>query len=314
MKMKFLILMSLAFLVLSCSDDEKSNIQKSPTVETRGDALCGYCEEIFVEINYSPVEHDCCKAEVLIKSTTGSKDCKQMIFINGEFLQYVDQDLITLSYPVCPNAPIVVRVMGYDDATGDFTKICFEEKLACGGCCENVTYEEFSCGRIGDSGCCNYTYTFYNQSTCLVNVYNAEGKPILSLPAYSTIHNNFTACANNPASLKYYIGKTASEPCKEIELSTDCAEACKCGKSLITITKVSSPIKGCCKFSIVASNKSTCPLFLMTSGGSVLATLNPGQTYKTFVTECGSKTYFLSSTGNINACGTCASATAKCTK
>lgn len=315
MKINFLILMTFAFMILSCTDDGKSEASKTTPVERRSDRDCGYCEEIFVEITYSPIENDCCKAQVLIKSTTGTKDCKQMIFINGEFLQFVDQDLITLSYPVCPANPIVVRVMGFDDTTGDFTKKCFEERLACGGCCENVSYDAFSCGKVGDTGCCAYTLTFFNQSTCLMNVYNAEGKPIITLPAYSIINNSFTACPNDPASLKYFIGKSETEPCKEVALSTNCAEACNCGSSTILVKQLKNTfIKGCCRFSLTAVNKSNCTLYLMNEGGDVLGTIAPGQTFKTTVEECASKRYYLSSSGNINGCGTCASAIVKCGK
>ncbi len=312
---KFFFLLSFTLLFFSCSEREQQNLNNKASLEKRTDTDCGFCEEIKVEVNYSPTIDDCCKAEVYIKSTTGTKDCKQMIFVNGEFLQFIDQDLTVLNYFVCPSQPTVVRVMGFDETTGEFTKVCYEERLNCKGCCENVTYQAYSCGKINDSGCCAYSYTFYNQSSCPMYLYNAEGNAILTLPVGSTINNNFTACANDPSSLKYVIGKSATETCKEITLSTDCGEACKCGTSTILVKQLKNVfLKGCCRYNITAYNRSNCTLYLFSSDGSVLATILPGGVFKTSVEECGAKTYYLGSNPNPNSCGVCTSASIKCGK
>jgi hypothetical protein len=312
MKSKFILLFAMIITFVACNDKDE-NILQNPKAENR-DRECGYCSEVKVEVNYGPVDNGCCKAEVIVKSATGLKDCNQMIFINGDFLQNVTQEITTLNYFVCPAEPIVVRVMGFDDATQDFTMICYEEKLSCATCCENVTYEVFNCGNTSDKACCSYTYKFFNNSKCEMNLYGAEGNTILNLPANSFAYKKLDACVEDPTSLKYYIGKTPTEVCKEFSLNTDCTESCNCGLSNIFVKQSKTTIKDCCRFLITAYNRSNCIQYLFEDGGKIIATLPAGTKYSTAIVECKSRDLYLGSNPDTQTCGQCASVKLVCTK
>ncbi len=308
----FLLTISLLLGIISCTDQDRLSKNFNPQTNSRGDGDCGYCDELKVEISYSPIVDNCCKAQVFIKSISGLKNCKQMVFVNGVFVQYIEEDLTVLNYSICPGEQTVVRVMGFDDATKDFTKICFEERLSCAGCCDNVTFESYSCGKTTDSGCCNYGYKFFNNSTCPMQVFDSSGISVLTIPANATATQNFSACPNGAK--KYQIGKSTSEICKEFAVLPICNLACNCGTSVITTKALKSTLKGCCRFTISAFNRSACTLYLFTADGSVVATIDPGTTYRVTVEECFKKTYYLGSVPNVNACQYCSTATITCKK
>jgi hypothetical protein len=300
--------------IMACNEVENNNLENPKTENRDGDRECGYCSEVKVEVNYSPVENGCCKAEVIIKSATGLKDCQQMIFVNGDFLQNISAEITTLNYFVCGNEPTVVRVMGYDDLTQDFTMICFEERLNCSTCCDKVTYEAFSCGSPSDQACCGYVYKFFNNSSCAMDLYDATGVSVASLPANSYTYKNLSACADDPSSLKYYIGKSATEPCKDILLSPNCEQTCNCGLSNILVKQSLTSIKGCCKFLVTAVNRSNCVQYLFEQDGSIIATLPAGTKFSTTVVECKSRNLYLGSNPDSGACGICSNVQLRCGK
>lgn len=276
----YVLFVAMTVTFMSCNKEnltpQEAELNNRSTIETQQQLLgCPGCEYIQAEIEQGPIKDGCCTAILKVKN---EKPCRELIVINGDTVDYVIDEYQEYQLVTCPGQITTVVILGFNEESGNYDKVCFKEDLECGKCSCKPTF--LGAELIEQEGdCCIFNVKGYlteqPEEGCEYTLQIGKDTFILN---NQSISKNIKVCQKDVVisiSVNGIVCKSDTLSCK----------GC-CDGISYNINSLGALPGGCCSYDVNISNEGKCKVYLFDEGFNVLATINPQTSTQANVQVC----------------------------